>query len=183
MSANNIHVHSAVAVTAARHNKRFMFAACGCPTRKELPLFALGISAALGAPISALSKGVYVVSQTKCLMAEPILCVENMSRSLRYYLEVLGFKNADWALSDFTHVNRDDAGIYLCEGDQGRAGMWVWIGVEEVALLHEEYRERGATILHAPKNFRWAYEMKVRDPDGHVLRFGSEPRQDIPFEE
>jgi hypothetical protein len=23
--------------------------------------------------------------------------------------------------------------------------------------------------------------MKVEDPDGHVLRFGSEPRADVPF--
>src|SRR5215831_13559625 len=116
-------------------------------------------------------------------MAEPILSVVNLSRSLRYYVDVLGFKNAEWALEYFTHVHRDDAGIYLCEGDQGHSGTWVWVGVDDVALLHEEYRKSGATILHAPKNFRWAYEMKIKDPDGHVLRFGSEPRDDVPFEE
>ena len=50
--------------------------------------------------------------------ADPILRVEDMTRALRYYVDVLGFTNADWG-SD---------------------------------------------------------EMKVGDPDGHVLRFGSEPR-------
>jgi hypothetical protein len=25
--------------------------------------------------------------------------------------------------------------------------------------------------------------MKIEDPDGHVLRFGSEPRSDRPFDE
>ena len=50
--------------------------------------------------------------------AEPILNVSDMARSLQYYVDVLGFTNADWGGPDFTRVGRDDAGIYLCEGDQ-----------------------------------------------------------------
>lgn len=50
-----------------------------------------------------------------------------------------------------------------------------------MGCLYEEYTESGAMILHAPINYPWGYEMKVHDPDGHVLRFGSEPRQDLPF--
>ena len=122
------------------------------------------------------------MSRTRFEGAEPILSIASMSRSLRYYVDVLGFVNADWGGDDFTRVSRDNAGIYLCEGDQGHAGTWAWIGVDDVASLYEEYRENGATILHEPTNYPWAYEMKVQDPDGHVLRFGSEPREDIPFE-
>jgi hypothetical protein len=48
--------------------------------------------------------------------------------------------------------------------------------------MYQEYKERGATILHALINYPWAYEMKVRDPDGRVLRFGSKPREDVPFD-
>jgi predicted enzyme related to lactoylglutathione lyase len=70
----------------------------------------------------------------------------------------------------------------LSAGDQGHPGTWVWIGVEDVASLYQEYTERGASMLHAPTNYPWAYEMKVQDPDGHVLRFGSEPREDIPLD-
>ena len=33
-------------------------------------------------------------------------------------------------------------------------------------------------ILHPPENYPWACEMKVGDPDGHVLRFGSEPKEE-----
>jgi uncharacterized glyoxalase superfamily protein PhnB len=105
-----------------------------------------------------------------------------MSRSLRYYVDVLGFKNAEWGGRDFTRISRDDAGIYLSEGDQGQPGTWVWIGVEDVGALYEEYLESGATICQVPKNYSWAYEMKVEDPDGHILRFGSEPKENIPFE-
>jgi catechol 2,3-dioxygenase-like lactoylglutathione lyase family enzyme len=110
--------------------------------------------------------------------ADPILRVADMARSLRYYVDVLGFTNADWGGDDFTCVTRDGASIYLCEGDQGQPGTWVWVGVEDVAVLYEEYLQSGATILRAPENFPWAYEMKVGDPDGHVLRFGSDPKED-----
>ncbi len=119
---------------------------------------------------------------TKFEGAAPILRVENMERSLRYYIDVLGFANAEWGGDEFTHVSRDNAGIYLCQGDQGQPGTWVWVGVEDVALLFAEYTKSGAEILHDPINYPWAYEMKVKDPDGHVLRFGSEPREDIPCE-
>jgi predicted lactoylglutathione lyase len=107
--------------------------------------------------------------------AHPILHVADMSRSLRYYTQVLGFANAEWGGADFTCVTRDGASIYLSLGDQGQPGTWVWLGASDVALLHEEYTASGATIVEPPTNYGWAYEMKVRDPDGHVLRFGSEP--------
>jgi predicted enzyme related to lactoylglutathione lyase len=113
--------------------------------------------------------------------AEPILRVEDMTRSVRYYVGVLGFSNAGWGSDDFTRVSRDRAGIYLCLRDQGRSGTWVWIGVEDVQTLYDQYRKAGAMIYEPPTNYPWAYEMKIGDPDGHVLRFGSDPRDDLPF--
>jgi predicted enzyme related to lactoylglutathione lyase len=121
--------------------------------------------------------------RTKFENSQPILKVTDMAVSVRYYVDVLGFKNADWADAHFTSVNRDRAGIYLCQGGQGHAGTWVWIGVEDVEALYQEYQASGAKIRRHPENYPWAYEMKVEDPDGHVLRFGSEPREDRPFVE
>ena len=43
-------------------------------------------------------------------------------------------------------------------------------------------RARGARVRHPPANSPWAREMEVEDSDGHVLRFGSEPRADLPSE-
>lgn len=114
--------------------------------------------------------------------AVPILRVANMAKSVRYYVKVLGFKNAPWGNEHFTSVNRGKAGIYLCHAAQGKAGTWVWLGVNDVVALHKEYKAAGAKIHHAPRNYPWAYEMKVEDPDGHVLRFGCEPREDLPFD-
>ena len=119
--------------------------------------------------------------RTKFEGSTPILRVTNMSASVQYYVEVLGFKNATWGNDDFTSVNRDRAGIYLCRAGQGHAGTWVWVGVEDVEALYEEYKAAGAKIRHPPENYPWAVEMKIEDPDGHVLRFGSEPKEDQPF--
>jgi len=121
------------------------------------------------------------VAKTKFEHANPILSVSDMAASVSYYVGTLGFRNADWGTDAFTSVNRDTAGIYLCQGRQGRPGTWVWIGVEDVATLYEEYKTSGARIRKAPENYTWAYEMHVEDPDGHVLRFGSEPRTDRPL--
>lgn len=114
--------------------------------------------------------------------ATPILRVANMKKSVRYYGKVLGFKNAPWGNEHFTCVSRGKACIYLCRGSQGKKGTWVWIGVSDVAKVHKEYKAKGAKIRHAPRNFWWAYEMKVADPDGHVLRFGSDPLQGKPLD-
>jgi predicted enzyme related to lactoylglutathione lyase len=107
--------------------------------------------------------------------AEPILRVRDMSRSVAYYTEVLGFTNAAWGGAEFTRVSRGDAGIYLAAGDPGSEGSWVWIGVSDVTALFEEFMARGANIPQPPLTFSWACEMEVLDPDGHTLRFGSEP--------
>lgn len=110
--------------------------------------------------------------------SQPILRVESMEKALEFYVGLLGFQNASWGGNDFTSVNRDQAGIYLCRGDQGTGRAWIWIGVEDAAKLHDEFMARGVAILMPPRNFPWALEMHVEDPDGNVIRFGSEPIQE-----
>ena len=121
--------------------------------------------------------------QTKFEHAVPILRVSNMAASVSYYTEVLGFANAEWGSNDFTAVSRDVASIYLCRGSQGQSGTWVWVGVEDVRALYQEYIQSGARVRHPPRNYPWALEIHVEDPDGHVLRFGSEPIVDRPFDD
>lgn len=107
---------------------------------------------------------------------EPILRVENMEASLKFYVDLLGFKNAPWGNNDFTHVSRDQAGIYLCRQSQGMGKAWVWVGVGDAEKLHAEYLGRGVKIRMPPTNFPWALEIHVEDPDGNVLRLGSDPK-------
>ncbi len=113
----------------------------------------------------------------------PILRVRSLADSIAYYVDVLGFK-VDWQNPGImASVSRGRCGIFLCEGDQGHPGGWVWIGVGDAEALFDEYRGKGARVRHPPTNYAWAYEMQVEDPDGNVLRFGSDSRPDQPFGE
>jgi catechol 2,3-dioxygenase-like lactoylglutathione lyase family enzyme len=105
----------------------------------------------------------------------PVFRVEDMQAALRYYVDVLGFTSADWSTDEFGHVSRGSAGIYLCKGGQGAGKAWAWVGVDDAAKLHEEYKAKGAKIRLAPTKYAWALEMQVEDPDGNVLRLGSDP--------
>ena len=87
----------------------------------------------------------------------------------------LASKNASWGNEDFTSICRDGAAVYLCRGDQGRGGAWIWIGVEDAQELYEDLESRGVKIRERPTNYPYALEFRVEDPDGNVIRFGSEP--------
>jgi catechol 2,3-dioxygenase-like lactoylglutathione lyase family enzyme len=110
----------------------------------------------------------------------PILRVENLEASLRYYVDVLGFK-VNWNAGQMASVGRGRCGIMLTEDEQGNPGSWVWVGVGDADLLFEEYRTKGAKIRHPPNNYDWAYEMQVLDLDGNVLRFGSDTKRGEPM--
>lgn len=107
---------------------------------------------------------------------QPILCVEDMNASLHFYVDMLGFQNVSWGNDTFTSVSRGKVAIFLSKGGQGRGGAWVWVGVDDAEVLHAEYNACGVKIIMPPTNFAWALEFQVEDPDGNVLRIGSDPK-------
>ncbi len=110
----------------------------------------------------------------------PILRVNNLADSIDYYVNKLGFKK-DWDWGDppdFGSVSRNGWCIMMCQGGQGNAGTYIWIGVEDVNECYGEFKRSGAKIRKPPTNYPWACEMMVEDLDGHVLRIGSEPKED-----
>ncbi len=111
----------------------------------------------------------------------PILRVRDLAVSIAYYTKILGFKIDFESPGYFVSVSRGRCGLFLCEGDQGHFGGWVWIDGKDVEALHEELKAAGAKIRHPPTNYSWALEMQVEDPDGNVLRIGSDPKKDEPF--
>ena len=113
---------------------------------------------------------------------QAILSVADMNVSKAFYVDILGFEAAEWGTDDFTSVNRENAGIYLCRGAQGNPGMWIWVGFDgDIFKLHDELKAKGVKIKLPPTNYSWAMEMQIMDPDGHVLRFGTDPDQQQPF--
>ena len=112
----------------------------------------------------------------------PILFVKDMAASRNFYKNILGFDEADWGTDDFTSISRDKSGIYLCKDGQGNPGTWIWIGFDgDIFKLHDELRAKGVAIRQPPHNYSWALEMHIEDPDGHVLRFGTDPDYNKPF--
>jgi catechol 2,3-dioxygenase-like lactoylglutathione lyase family enzyme len=109
----------------------------------------------------------------------PIFRVNDINVSRDYYTRVLGF-NVDFETPGLISVSRGRCSLFLCEGDQGHPGAWVWISAPDVELLVDELRAAGARIRHEPTNYPWAMEIQVEDPDGNVLRMGSEPKENEP---
>lgn len=123
----------------------------------------------------------------------PILCCNNVARSIGYYVEQLGFhvgfawSNAeqrflslgDTAPAEFALVGRGAVQIMLAEQCQGVPGMWLHLDVDtaaQVDALHESWSQNGARIIEPPTVRPWGmYEMRVLDLDGHTLRVSSPP--------
>jgi predicted enzyme related to lactoylglutathione lyase len=110
----------------------------------------------------------------------PILRADDLAATKRYYLDVLGFA-LDWEAPHMVSVSRDGCAIMICDGQQGERGTWLWIGVEDADALYAELAGKGADIRDPPQNFAWSYEFQVEDPNGHVLRFGSEAKAGAPL--
>lgn len=111
----------------------------------------------------------------------PILRVKDVDASIVYYLNALGFELRWRANPGFACVAREKCSIFLTDDNQSQPRMWVWIGVEDVRALHDQYVKSGGKIRNPPNNFEWALEMQVEDLDGNVLRIGSDREKDKPL--
>jgi len=94
----------------------------------------------------------------------PVLRISDLEASLRYYVEVLGFR-MDWQDKDgssFASVTRDRCNLFLSVGDQGNPGSWMWIGVSDVDALNEELVARGARVRQPPANYPLGFARAAR---------------------
>lgn len=105
----------------------------------------------------------------------PILYASDVTRSLAYYVDKLGFEDKwEWASPPtFGGVVKDDVEIFFCKEDQGHPGTWLCMVVDDVDAYHDRIKSNGATIIASPDSKPWNMrEILVKDPDGHVIRFG-----------
>lgn len=105
----------------------------------------------------------------------PILYSKDIRNSIAYYKDVLGFPD-HWEWEDpptFGGVDWGEVRIFFCKDGQGSPGTWICINVENVDEYYNFIKGRGAAILSIPEDKPWFMrEMLVRDPDGHIIRFG-----------
>lgn len=119
---------------------------------------------------------------TSTTQAKMIECVipTSIKTSIAFYSEVLGFSK-DWSYEkdgySVAGISRDGISIYLSEGHQGTKEGWIWIGLEDDSLFEQIMASQTKTIQE-PKNYSYAYEMRIEDPDGHIIQLGSEPKKE-----
>lgn len=111
----------------------------------------------------------------------PIFCVSNLQDSFDYYRNALGFKLDFLDPGILASISRGQCQIFLCQGDQSHPGGWAWIGAGDIEPLCQEFFATGAKLRHPPTNYSWAYEIQIEDPDGNVLRFGSNSKRNQPI--
>ena len=114
----------------------------------------------------------------------PVLAVADVRASISFYCDLLDFK-CDWTGSAeplyIASVSRDGHAIMLERRTPVTPGC-VWIGTTDLASLWEKVRSSGKiAVVQRPTNQTFALEMKIKDPDGNILWFGTTPLKNVPF--
>lgn len=122
----------------------------------------------------------------------PLFLVEDLSRSVNYYCEVLGFNRPHlWGEPPFFAMPKREEMIIMLQmagkkGVRNNDGLWdAYFWIRDAQLLFEEFRAKGATIAYEPE-IRSSYgnfEFAVNDPDGYTLAFAQEFTADAFFQQ
>jgi catechol 2,3-dioxygenase-like lactoylglutathione lyase family enzyme len=109
--------------------------------------------------------------------ARPVFYVADVERSIRFYVDMLGFWKK-WSQDSVCQVNRGDCEIILCQdpSHKDRSRLFVELNVPELAQLRGEIVERS---VHT-KEIWWGYDsIQIDDPDGNELIFPVEGNGEV----
>lgn len=117
---------------------------------------------------------------TKVIRARSVLAVQNLERSARFYVDVLGFTEDNIQAAGWRFLSRDAFHLMLGEcpdevtaGATGNHSWFVHLMVEGVDQFFNEARARGAEILSPPGDRPYGLrEFVLRTPDGHRIVVG-----------
>lgn len=113
--------------------------------------------------------------------AVPEIPVADMAKALKYYEECLGF-SVDWGRDGggIAGISQGGSRIFVTDRNvrghfHNEAPVVIWLNLdskEEVDALHDEWKGKGATIVHAPESKPWSrlHEFVVTDLDGNFIR-------------
>ena len=103
--------------------------------------------------------------------ARPVFFVADLTRSLHFYVGLLGFEKA-WHEAEGTgtvcQVNRSDCEIILCRSSdrKDKSRLFIELTREGVAQLRGQIAERSIPS----KDAWWGYDViQIDDPDGNEL--------------
>jgi len=121
---------------------------------------------------------------TKVVSLAPQFLVDDLTSSIAYYVDRLGFQRDFVYDSFYASVSRDGFSIHLkCApktvGDRAHRKendhLDAYIGVREIELLFDELKSKEAHILRPLEPRPWkCKDFFVEDPDGYILCFSEE---------
>ncbi len=114
------------------------------------------------------------------LRARSVLAVQDLERSRRFYIDVLGFiedaiSAPGWAFlsKDAFHVMLGECRDEVPAAATGNHSWYIHLLVDDVDAYHREVHSQGAEILTAPTNRAYGLrEFTLCTPDGHRLMVG-----------
>lgn len=112
----------------------------------------------------------------------PYLIVKDIKESLKFYVNLLGFEEYV-ETQNLAIIECDGHQIHLLESENDPTKNRIWIGVEDIEMLYDQYKNYDVKFIQEPINFSWAYQMIIQDLDGNKLIFGSAPKPGQPFED
>jgi catechol 2,3-dioxygenase-like lactoylglutathione lyase family enzyme len=111
----------------------------------------------------------------------PILTTDDMDRSVRFYVDVLGF-TCGMQTPGYSNLCRDAVRIMLAapnaheewRGPKFTGQLYIGLGTaEEVDTLWAKVKDR-AEVVYAVDDFHYgAHEFGIRDDNGYHLTFGA----------
>lgn len=122
--------------------------------------------------------------------AVPVASVKDVRASVAYYSNVLGFAK-EWDVEGehgalvVAGLNRREGLELILEERGEKPGFGVHLLIEldptdKLELLHQEFVAKGAIILEPPTMKHWGWTvMSVSDPDGNLLEFAGDEREDL----
>ena len=115
----------------------------------------------------------------KVLSTKHVLAVNDLAKSLRYYIDVLGF-TPDFSEEGWEFLSMGSFRVMLGEcpdevpaSDTNNHSYFAYVEVDAVATLCREMSERGADIIHDLQDKPWCMrEFGIVTPDRHRIMFG-----------
>ena len=115
-----------------------------------------------------------------------VLLVSDVRRATEYYRDALGFdvEHYDRIPEHYGYASREGCHVHFArfEGAAPRPNSEVvppdmfdaYFWVDDVEALHGELVDRGAELVHGPVDQGYGLrELRVRDPHGYILAFGT----------
>jgi catechol 2,3-dioxygenase-like lactoylglutathione lyase family enzyme len=103
----------------------------------------------------------------------PTFPVRDVSSSVRFYVDTLGFTLGGQTGTEFASVFRGRAAevnIYLRRRSEQIAPAECFVFVEDPDALYAEYTERRVSVVEPPQDKEWGYrQFTIADPDRHQL--------------